>query len=152
MTSATVAIAQAIEAWAVSVIPGLHSYDHAPRSLLKALPLVLAEVASKQHRELTVADTNFQQYKFQQTTVDTWAVNLLLLVDPSDAWNASQTLYTMTDSLGDAIDKDPTLGGRVKFASKDHQVSFDPPEFEYADGTIARAATLSIVVGQQKGA
>jgi hypothetical protein len=58
----------------------------------------------------------------------------------------------MTDALGDALNKDNTLGGRVKFASPDYDVSFSPPEFEYADGTIARAATMSIVVGEQRGA
>jgi hypothetical protein len=144
-------IAQAVEAWAASVVPDLHHYDYAPRNLLKALPLVLAEVQRKTHQELNVSESGFQQYKFQQTSVNAWSVSLLFLVDPSDAWTASQVLYQMTDTLGDALDSDPTLGQRVGFASRDYEVSFDPPEFEYADGTIARAATMSIVVGEQKG-
>lgn len=145
-------IAAAVEAWAVSVIPSLNTYDFAPRSLAKALPIALAEVQRKQHQEVNLTESNFQQYKFQQTSINIWTVNLLVLIDPSDAWNASKTLYEMTDSLGDAILKDPTLGQRVSFTSEDYEVSFDPPEFEYADGTIARVATMSIVVGDQKGA
>lgn len=152
MTTTTTEIAQAMEDWATSVIPDLNAYEHAPRSLLKAMPLVIAEVQRKQHQELTTTQGDFQQYKFQQTSVNVWNVNLLLLVDPADAWTASQTLYDMTDTLGSEIEKDMTLGQRVGFASKDYEVSFDPPEFEYADGTIARVATMSIVVGEQKGA
>jgi len=144
-------VAQAVEAWAASVIPGLNHYDHAPRSLLQAMPLVLAEVQKKTHQELSVNEATFQQYQFQQTSVTIWNVMLMFLVDPSDAWTASQILYEMTDTIGDAITTDPTLGQRVSFTSGDYEVSFDPPEFEYADGTIARAATMSIVVGEQRG-
>jgi hypothetical protein len=116
------------------------------------MPIVLSEVKRKQHQELTTTESGFQQYQFQQTSVNVWTVDLLILVDPTDPWNASQVLYNYTDTLGDALHKDLTLGGRVGFCSGDYEVSFDPPEFEYADGTIARAATLSIVVGEQKGA
>jgi hypothetical protein len=145
-------VAKAAEAWAASVIPDLNSYEHAPRSILQAMPLVIAEVQRKQHQEIDVSRSDFQQYSFQQTAVNAWEVDLLFLVDPSDAWTASQVLYDMTDTLGDAIALDQTLGQRVSFASSDYEVSFDPPEFEYADGTIARVATMSIVVGEQKGA
>jgi hypothetical protein len=151
-TSPTIVVAQAVEAWAKAIVPELNTYDFAPRSLLQALPLALAEVQRKTHQELSTTEPNFQKYKFQQTSVDVWSVDLLILIDPSDAWAASQTLYTMTDTLGAAMDKDVTLGNRVGFASKDYDVSFDPPEFEYSDGTIARVATMSITVGQQKGA
>ena len=145
-------VAKAAEAWAVAVIPELHSYEHAPRSILQAMPLVIAEVQRKEHQELTVSESGFQQYSFQQTAVNVWNVDLLFLIDPSDAWTASQVLYNMTDTLGDALDADPTLGQRVSFAASDYEDSFDPPEFEYADGTIVRVATMSIVVGEQKGA
>lgn len=144
-------VAEATEAWAVSKISNLNSYEHAPRSLLQALPLVIAEVQRKRHQNIDTTEPMFQQYAFQQTAVSVWDVNLLFLVDPADAWTASQVLYNITDTLGDEIGKDPTLGNRVTFASEDYEVSFDPPEFEYADGTIARAATMSIVVGFQKG-
>lgn len=152
MIMTTEQIAAAVEAWAASVIPDLNTYDHAPRNLLQAMPLVLAEVQRKQHQELNVTESNFQQYHFQQTSVDIWSVDLIILVDPSDSWTASQTLYQMTDTLGNALNSDPTLGQRISFASGDYEISFDPPEFEYADGTIARVATMSIVVGEQKGA
>lgn len=147
----TILIAKAVEDWAVSVIPSLNSYDYAPRSLSQALPLVLSEVKRKQHQELTTTESGFQQYQFQQTSVNLWNVDLMILVDPSDPWSASQILYAMTDTLGDALAKDLSLGRRVSFASGDYDVSFDPPEFEYADGTIARVATMSIVVGNQEG-
>ena len=145
-------VAKAAEAWAVSQIDGLNSYEHAPRSLKAALPLVLAEVQRKRHQNLEVSEPTFQQHQFQQTSVSVWDVDLLFMVDPADAWTASQVLYDMTDKLGNEIGKDPTLGARVSFASEDYEVSFNPPEFEYADGTIARVATMSIVVGHQRGA
>lgn len=144
-------VAKAAEAWAVSVIDELNSYEHAPRSLLQAMPLVIAEVQRKTHRQTNVTESGFQQYSYQQTTLNEWNVDLLFLVDPSDAWTASQVLYQMTDKLGDALVNDPTLGQRVGFTANDYETSFDPPEFEYADGTIARAATMSIVIGEQKG-
>lgn len=145
-------VAKATEAWAADVIPDLNSYEHAPRSILQAMPIVIAEVQRKEHQDLNVSESGFQQYSFQQTAINVWNVDLLFLVDPSDAWTASQVLYNMTDTLGEAIAADQTLGQRVSFASSDYEVSFDPPEFEYADGTIARVATMSIVVGEQKGA
>lgn len=144
-------VAKAAEAWAVSKINNLNSYEHAPHSLTQAMPLVIAEVQRKRHQNLEVSESNFQQYQFQQTSVSIWDVDLLFLVDPADAWTASQTLYDMTDRLGDELSVDQTLGERVSFASEDYEVSFDPPEFEYADGTIARVATMTITVGHQKG-
>jgi hypothetical protein len=144
-------VAQAAEAWAVSVITGLNSYEHAPRNLLQAMPLVLAEVQRKSHQQLDVSEGAFQQHKFQQTSINVWEIDLLFLVNPADSWTASQTLYNMTDTLGLALNADPTLGQRVSFASEDYEVRFDPPEFEYADGTIARAATMTITVGEQRG-
>jgi len=144
-------VAKAAEAWAASRIVGLNSYEHAPRSLKQAMPLVLAEVQRKRVQNLNTSEAMFQQHQFQQTSVSLWDVNLLFMVDPADAWTASQILYEMTDALGDELGKDPTLGERVSFASEDYEVSFDPPEFEYSDGTIARVATMTITVGHQKG-
>jgi len=145
-------VAKAMEAWAAAVVPELNTYEHAPREIRKALPLVLAEVQRKRKRKLGTDEANFQQYQFQQTSVNVWTVDLLIMVDPVDSWTASQVLYDMTDRLGDALGKDPTLDQRVSFASEDYEVSFDPPEFEYADGTIARVATFTATVGHQKEA
>jgi len=144
-------VAQACEAWAVNNIEGLHSYEHMPRSLAQALPLVIGEIQNKKRQSINTTEPQFQQYSFQQTAVIVWDVDLLFMIDPSDSWTASQTLYDMTDTLGDLLEKDPTLGGLVNFASEDYEVSFTPPEYEHADGTIARVATMSIVVGFQKG-
>ena len=64
MSMTTEQIASAVEAWAASVLPTLHTYEHAPRSLAQAMPLALAEVQRKQHQELNVTESNFQQYQF----------------------------------------------------------------------------------------
>lgn len=140
-------IATAVEAWASSTVTGLNSYPAPPESLGEALPLVIAEVRNRRRRRTGEDREGFQQ--FQQTAARIWSVQLLILVDPNPEWTASQTLYDITDDLEEAIRKDSTLGGRIPFADSDLDVSFDPPEVEHADGTVARAATMTITIGEQ---
>lgn len=150
-------VARAVELWAVAVseadddIPTLNSYDHPPEEINEAMPLVIAEVQRKTRASSAAgAGASFQQMSYQQTAVKSWEVQLMILISPDDEWLASYTLYDIADALGDALKRDPRMGDRVTFALKDHSVSFDPPEVEYADGTVARAATMTVNIGEQE--
>lgn len=149
----TADVATALEAWAVESVPELHSYEHAPATLDEALPLVVAEVQGD--RLVDARTAGFSASAYQQTLMRVWDASLLLLVQPGrtpdETWVASQKLYEFVDALGGALRTDHTLGGRVEAASPLYTASYDPPEVQYADGTVARAATLRVNVGEQTG-
>lgn len=141
----TTDIAKACEEWAAEAAGLNSSFDYPPESLNKALPLVIAEVQRKVRNS---RPPNFPNRVFQHTTLRIWTVELTLLVSPDPAWTASQSLYTQIDSLEDALFQDATLGGRVAFAETEVDASFDPPEVEFTDGTVARQATFLMTVGE----
>lgn len=143
----TTDLATRLELWAASVVPALNTYPNQPPELGKALPIVICEVRRK--RRSTSREMSKLQY--QQTAVRLWVVSLLLMVTPEPAWTASQALYGMVDDLEDALVKDSTLGGRVPTCEKDVEATFEPPEVQHADGTVARVATLQLTVGEQVG-
>lgn len=137
----TVDIATALEQWAASVIPGLNAEASQPEQLAFALPLVICEITEKRRRRT--------ESGYQQTGMRAWSASLMLLVSPEDTWNASQILYGMIDDLELALARDPTLGGRVPIADSDYTASFQPPEVEHQDGTVARQATMKLSIGEQ---
>jgi hypothetical protein len=144
----TLEVVQIVEAWAVETVPGLSSYDHPPEQLDEALPMVLAEVITNAQ-----ADANQQlpgTAQYQQTFIRTWALDLILLIDPDPAWTASHTLYGYVDALGQAVTDGVRLGDNVVM-SQFYTASYDPPEVEYGDGTIARQVTLRLTVGETIG-
>lgn len=141
----TRAIAKACEEWAAAAANLNSSFDHPPEQINKALPLVIAEVQAKRRQK---TPQEFQERAYQQATMRVWDVELTLLVSPDPAWTASQTLYDMIDALEDALFVDVTLGGRVNFAMKTVDASFDPPEVEFSDGTAARQATFQMTIGE----
>lgn len=141
----TTAVAKACEEWAAESAGLNSSFDFPPEALDKALPLVIAEVQRKRREQ---SPEEFAARQYQQTTVRVWNVELTLLVSPDPAWTASHTLYDMVDTLEDALFKDVTLGGRVSYAEKVVDASFDPPEIEFSDGTVARQATFQMTVGE----
>jgi hypothetical protein len=143
----TVDVATELEEWAASIVPGLNTFPNQPPQLSQALPIVLCEVRSKRRRKTG----EMPRLQYQQTAVRLWVVALMLMVAPEPAWTASQALYGMVDDLEDALVRDPTLGGRVPIAEKDMDASFDPPEVEHADGTVARVATMNLTIGEQVG-
>lgn len=147
-------VALACEQWAAATA-AFNSYEHAPRELLEALPLVVSEVKGDRVVEAAAAQ-GMGQLAYQQTYMRVWSVELLLLVQPGntpeETWTATQTLSVAVDKLGAALrGPDKTLGGRVDVASPLYEASYDPPEVEYADGTVARAATFRMNVGELTG-
>lgn len=141
----TLEVAQGVEAWASSVIPVLNTYASAPEELDKALPLAISEVIND---NVSSDDGSLPGMgAYQQTNLRFWEIDLVLLVTPEPRWTASHVLYGYVDELGKSLRKDPRLGGRVEAASPYYNASYDPPEVEYQDGTIARQVTIRLVVG-----
>jgi len=143
----TAEVAEAIEEWAASVVDGLNTVATQPEQLSQALPLVICEVTQKVRRNAG----EMPKLQYQQTAVRRWTATLLLLVAPVDPWTASAQLYDMVDDLETALVRDPTLGQRVPLATTDFDASFQPPEVEHDDGTVARAATMTLTIGEQVG-
>lgn len=141
-------VAKAVELWAAANAGGglTSSFDFPPEALSKALPIAIAEVQSKARSN---APPEFTERRYQQSTLRVWVVELTLLVSPDPAWTASHLLYDMVDALETALFRDSTLGGRVAFAQKEVDASFDPPEVEFSDGTVARQATFTMTIGEQ---
>jgi len=140
-------IALQLEAW-VADVTGFSSYPDEPRSIQKALPLVISEVLAQ--RVTMDPEPKLPGIgNYQQQILKVWEMQLMLMVDPTgNTWNASQALYDAIDALETSVKKDPTLSGRVYIASPLTDTSYDPPEVEHADGTVARQATFLITVGE----
>jgi hypothetical protein len=142
--TATGDIALAVEAWATSVVPELNSYPTTPVSIREAMPLVVADIKTDR-----ISSSDLGKYQYQQVAIRLWAVDLLIMVLPVDPWTDSRRLYDMVDALTAALRRDSTMGNRVPIASPQYDANYDPPEVEHADGTVARAATLRVTVGEQ---
>jgi len=141
----TTDLAQSLEVWAADVTSFSH-YEHAPTEIRKALPLVICEITGDSR---TARNPNLPQLSgYQQAYVRSRVAELQLMVYPEDSWTASQALYEAVDLLGESLRADPTLGGRVYQASPFYEATYNPPEVEYADGTVARIARLQITVGE----
>lgn len=141
----TAELALALEAWASSVVPELNSYPERPAHIADALPLVICEVRVDRVRH----EGETGVFAFEQTNLRMREADLLLMVLPTDPWTDSQRLYNMVDALSQALRDDYSLGGRVVWASPEYDVSYDPPEMEHPDGTVARAATFRVTIGEQ---
>lgn len=147
----TTDVAQAVEAWAADVTE-FNSYEHAPKSLGEALPVVIAEVQSDR---VVKADSDLKFSGYQQLFMRIWEVELMLLTEPGtnpdETWAASQNLYAAVDALGASLVEDPTLSERVESATPTYRASYDPPELEHTDGTVARVATVIVNIGKTIG-
>lgn len=148
MSMSTLDVVQAIEAWAVATVPALSSYDHPPEELTKALPMVLAEVQVNAQQDADAQLPGVAQ--FQQTLIRSWSINLVVLSSPDPAWTASHALYGYVDALGSAILRGVVLGDMVVL-SQFYVANYDPPEVEYADGTVARQVTVRVTAGETLG-
>jgi hypothetical protein len=138
-------VARALEEWAAGAANLTSSFDYPPEDLSKSMPLVIAEIQRKQRSQVP---EGFRAQGYQQATIRVWTAELTLLVSPDPAWTASRNLYNLVDMLEESLYADSTLGGRIGFADKNYDASFDPPEVEFADGTSARQATFTLTVGE----
>lgn len=144
----TLEVIQIVEAWAVETVPDLSSYDHPPEELDQALPMVLAEVITNAQADANQQLPGMAQY--QHTFIRTWAIDLIVLISPDPAWTASHTLYGYVDALHDAVTEGVRLGDNVVM-SQFYTASYDPPEVQLNDGTVARQVTFRVTVGETIG-
>ena len=145
----SLAMVQAVEAWAVATIPALSSFEFPPEELSSALPIVIAEITDDGLTQSSDALPGMAQ--FQQTDLRLWSLDVTLMVSPDPAWTASHTLYGYVDALGTSLRGGRSLGDKVVM-SQYYDASYTPPEVEYPDGTIARQVTISVIVGETIGA
>lgn len=149
MNLGTEQLAVNMEEWAAAVL-SINTVEHPPTSLSQALPLVVGEVLADRRSDREAKTPGIAPY--QQVLVRARDVVLLLMVSPEPSWDATRALYGYVDELAESLRLDPTLGGRVHQASTLYEASYDPPEVEYQDGTVARAATFQLTVSELIGA
>lgn len=147
-TIPTETLASSLEAWAADLL-SINTVEHAPTSLSDALPLVVSEITNDSRAS---SQANLPAVgTYQQTHVRARIVRLLLMVTPEPSWDATKLLYGYVDTIGAEILRDPKLGGRVETTSPFYEASYDPPEVQYEDGTVARAATVTLTIGETTG-
>lgn len=145
MKLTTEQLATRVDQWAAEAL-GINTVEHEPDSLANALPLVVSAIKRDGR---TSADPSLPGLgAYQQTYVRYRGVEMLLLVTPEPTWDATKLLYGYVDTLAESILRDRTLGGRVHTTSPLYEAGYDPPEVQYQDGTVARAATMTITIGE----
>jgi hypothetical protein len=148
MNLTTPQLATAMEEWAAAVL-SINTIKGSPTSLGESLPFVICTIQRDQRADRVPELPGIGN--FQQTYVRARTTDLLLMVHPEPTDTATETLYTYVDSLGQAILDDPTLGARVHVASQFYDASYDPPEVQFPDGTVARAVTFTVTIGEVIG-
>lgn len=137
-------VALAVEAWTGDVT-GFNTFPDQPEDLNAALPIAIAGIRREQTAERN-ADFSYQQY--EQSMSKALTIEVMLLVAPDPPWTADQSLYDAVDQLGAALRSDVTLGNRITAASRTHNAEYIG-EVQHEDGTVFRAATFSVIVGEQ---
>ena len=143
----TKTLATRIEEWAAEVT-SFNSEAHQPTILSEALPLVICEIKGDNRANRSVQLPKISGY--EQAFVRTRTAELLLMSHPEPSWTASQALYDAVDLLADDLIRRPQLGvpARVHIASPLYDASYDPPEIQHQDGTVARVARFRMYVGE----
>lgn len=142
--------AKAAAEWAEATCDGLtNAYSHDPSRILDALPIATASAS----RESVLANDprlgiEIADFGIEQADLHTMQVEILLLVRPEPADEASAQLESFVSALRLSLAADPTLGGRVMSASRYWDANYEPPFLEFDDGTTARAATFSLAVAE----
>lgn len=140
---ATIAIAAALEQWAVATLPALQgSYDYQVAAKVHPLPDVAIEITEAS----TKLVSNLPYFNFEQTMVRSWTVRVFLMVDPEPGDTATDQLAGFIDALQASVISDSSLGGRVPLTGKEMRGSFVPAFVQFDDGTRGRTATLELTV------
>lgn len=143
--SGTNAIVDAVEAWAAAVA-NLNTIERNPEELTFPLPLAFAEVKRKR-KVATEADLDRATKGYQQTALRAWSVDLTVLVKPDPDATAYGELNDLVDTITEDLARNRTLGQRVETASPFYDVEF-VGEVEHPSGTVARAAVITMTVGE----
>lgn len=137
---------QSIVTWAKEMLPELAVvYDHVPSAKSDGLPDCVCEVAR------TGVDMGgserFRFWDIQQRAIYFIEAELSIMVDNSDTQAAAAQLRDFENRLLMGVMNDPTLVGRVPFASPLVSFDFTSPFVEYDDGTRGREMTMTLAVG-----
>jgi hypothetical protein len=126
----------------------LNTFPDDPTELNVDFPIAVADIIRDEVQKTT---PQFRAQQYEQGLMRWWTVRLMVLEDPKDPnrWTATQRLYAHVDALGAALRKEDGLGGRVEMASPRYATSYDPGEADMPDSTVARVATMTIVVGER---
>lgn len=130
--------AQTIDAlidWAIETLPELQQARSAPEGDFPFPDLAVAITGIRQ-----VAGRTQQRLERVRTC------ELILLVEPEPADEASASLGSFCDTLMDELARDRTLANRVKAAEAISDASLVPPFVDIQGGGSARQATLTITV------
>jgi hypothetical protein len=141
--------ASAVAGWAKATCPDLAAYDHSPPRKTSPLPDVAVSVARESVRrnaaELGIAVVEFG---LEQADVHVLEVELLLMVSPEPADEATRQLQSFVGQLRESLESDDTLGGRVAAASRYFSATYEPPYIEWDDGTKARCAFVTVTLAE----
>lgn len=146
----SILVVKGVESWVVGVIPALiSSFSVPPEELDKTLPLVIAAIRSDSLNEEDASLPGTAQ--FEQTLLRLWTIDVVIMVKPDPVTAQTEALYGYVDALGGSLRGGVSLSDKVVLSHL-YDASYDPPEVEYDDGTIARQVTISVVVGETVGA
>lgn len=143
---------EAVVAWCQAVLPELQgAYVREPPGKDHPLPDVIGALSDE---ALVREDAEMLPlFALQQVAARRFSINLSFMVDAgqtiADSLAAGGTLEAFAERLLTSLAGDPSLGGRVGYASPwSWRVDYDPAYAEYEDGTRGRVATAELVVGE----
>jgi hypothetical protein len=149
MLNTTQEIADAIVEWTRGKIPALETgYAFPADEKTGDLPDVAAEI--QRIKIQRTSTENFPAAGVQQVLIRVFQFNLMFLVNPDPAEEATKQLEEFVDTITTALLEDPSMGELLPNVSLSpvFDSSFTPPFVEFEDGTKGRMATMELVVGE----
>lgn len=135
--------AEKLAEWALATCPDLNAaYEEDPESKTAPLPDVAVVITSE---GVTDRDPS-TAIQLEQLDLHVYRAKLLLMVEPDEG--ATDALQGFVKALGDSLKADQTLGGRIPAASPYWDANYDPPFFEFDDGTEGRIADFSLTIAE----
>ncbi len=149
----TSAVAAAVEAWIVEIIPGMDgkTYDYHASQKSHPFPDAAIEVDEVRQgdtpRDVGMDDINAAPQGWEQAVYRSWTIRVILITDEDPPTEAEANLQEWSDTNQDAVLSDRTLGGRVQWVSHNVRSGFTPPFVEFEDGARGRMVTVEMLVG-----
>ncbi len=137
---------QAVTEWITERVPALiGTYDHVPAEKAMGLPDAVVQILRTGVQ--MGGGERFAFWDIQQRAIYAVEMEVSFMVDNSDTQAAAALLREWENTLLMGVMGDPTLGGRVPFASPLVEFDFTAPFVEYEDGTRGREMTMTLAVG-----
>jgi hypothetical protein len=151
---ATSAVAAAVEAWIVELIPGMDgkTYDYHASQKSHPFPDAAIEVDEVRQgdtpRDVGMDDMNGAPQGWEQAVYRSYTIRIVLITDEDPPAAAEDDLREWGDLIQDSLLFDRTLGGRVQWVNRAARCDFTPPFVEFEDGARGRMMTAEIQVGE----